>query len=914
MIMICFIKRAVKVALLLMLVLVLNLHLASLDPEQPISRFLVDEWKMSRGLPSDTINAIVQTADGYLWIGTNKGLARFDGFKFEVIRLAPPNQEEKNSRISALYVNKRGVLWVGSPDGLTRYENGSFRSFSVRDGLSGERISDIYGDSSGNLWVGTANNYLNRIEGGKFTIFNSAAGLTGKFISAILEDSHGLLWIGTLINGLYRFQYGKFVKVDIQGMTRRHSLHALYEDRQGYLWIGTNMGLFRVKNQEVQIFTTKDGLSDNRINEILEDSDGNLWVGTVNGLNRVKRGKNNTPLIENRFRNNYINCLFQDREKSLWIGTNGSALKRLREGVFHTYSTEQGVANFISSLYEERNGTIWIGTDYGQLYYFKKGKIVEFPIKKDILDLRIRTIGEDLQGNVLLGTIRDGIFRVKERSLDVYPYRETLSGSIIQTIFRDSKNHLWIGTMGKGLFHIYKSMFTHHTIGDGLLSNVILNIFEDKKNDIWVATSNGLNRMQGRQFNQIGKYFEGIFTLSIYEDSGGTFWVGTLERGLLRLKEGKYNAFTIEDGLGSNSIYQILEDEREYLWMSSNVGVFKISKKEVEKFFKGEIGQVNCIIYGISDGLKSVECNAWGRNSAVKTGQGEFWFATKKGVSVVNPGKLKTDKLPPPPVIIEKIVVDGNPIGNFRDLNRYKDDENIEIYFTAATFIALERVKFKYKLEGLDKNWIFLKDGRKRSVKYANLPAGEYSFKLTACSSDGIWNDKGTSLDFSITSGFSGFRFLLTLFFLVILSAVVSWYILRKKKFPGKVRVKKYKTSTLDQDKAEEIVKKLIHLMEYEKVYRDEKVSLKSLAQELSTSYHQLSQVINEELHKNFFDLINSYRIAEAKKRLVDPKEETRSILAIAYDVGFNTKAAFNRVFKKYTHMTPSQFRKKFKK
>lgn len=906
-------KCAERIALLLLLVHMLNPNLSALDPEQPPGKFLVDEWKVSRGLPSDTINAMVQTRDGYLYIGTNKELVRFDGLKFEIIDFYPDNKNVRNRRISALFVDKNGVLWIGHAGGLTRYKNRSFKTFSSRDGLSGERISGIFADSSGSLWIGTANNYLNRMDRGTFSLFAAEMGLQGKFITAILEDSHGFLWVSTLLDGLHRFQYGKFTKVSVPGMTHRHSLHALYEDRAGFLWIGTNMGLFRVKDEEVKIYTTRDGLSDNRVNEILTDSDGNLWVGTVNGLNRLREGIDGKVHIESCFKNHYINCLFEDREKSLWVGTNGSALKRLREGVFTTYSTEKGVANFVSSLYEDKRGTIWIGTDYGQLYFFKDDRFVEFPIEKDILDLRIRTLGEDLQGRVLVGTIRDGVFRVGERGLSKYPLQDALSGSIIQAIFKDSKNHLWIGTMGKGLFHIHQGVFKHYSIGDGLLSNVIINIVEDKSGAIWVTTSQGINFLQDRQFKQVKRYLEGVFTLAVYEDNAGTFWIGTLGRGLFRFKDGKFAVLTRENELGSNNIFQILEDQREYLWMSSDVGILRVSKKEVDSFFNGEAGKVNCIVYGISDGLKSVECNSWGRDGAVKTGQGEFWFATKKGVSVVQPGKLKTEKLPPPPVIIERIVVNGETGENFSSPNRFKDSDTIEIYFTAAAFIALERVKFKYRLAGVDKNWLFLKRGEKRVVKYANLPVGEYTFTVTACSSDGVWNEKGASLTLSVSSGFPVSGFILILFFLGIISSVLLWYGLRKKVFPGKEEVKKYKTSTLDREKAEEIVKKLNHLLEYEHVYRDEKVSLQSLARELSISYHLLSQVINEQLHKNFFELINTYRIEEAKKRLADPKEGARSILAIAYDVGFNTKAAFNRVFKKHAGMTPSQYRKKFK-
>ncbi|MCK4763237.1 MAG: helix-turn-helix domain-containing protein [Candidatus Aminicenantes bacterium] len=912
-------KIVILLAWTMFMVLFPGAPLLALDPDKPLDRFLIDQWEISAGLPSDNITALAQTTDGFLWIGTDKGLVRFDGLKFELLDI-DNNPETTHLRISTLFANKKNTLWIGHQKGLTRFRQGEFHTFSAKEGFPGGRISKITRDVNGSLWVGTADNFLSRREKEIFTLFDSSKGLKGKFITAVLEDSRGFLWVSTLIDGLFKFQYGKFVRVEIAGMDSRHSMHALYEDKDKHLWIGTNMGLFRCKNNSVRVFTTRDGLSDNRVNHIMADSGGSIWVGTVNGLNRITGSSSPNPIIETCFKNFYINCLLQDKEKSLWVGTTGSALKRLREGVFKTYSTENGLGHFVSCLYESSDGAVWIGTDYGRLFrnVSKTGAITEFPIQKDILDLRIRTLGEDGSGNVLVGTIRDGIFYVKKDGLEPYANRETLSGSIIQVIRRDAEEGLWVGTMGRGLFRFSRGNMNHYTISDGLPSNVILNVFVDKKNNTWVATSGGVVFLPGGNFENSKKYLEGVFILAVYEDRAGIFWFGTLGRGLVRFKAGQLDFFAKTAGLGSDNIYQILEDEHEYLWMSSDIGVLQVSKKDIERFFEagshksGHGHGVNCMVYGISDGLKSAGCSAWGNNSAIKSRGGGFWFATPKGASVVYPAKLKIDKLPPPPVIIEKISVNGKSYPVTGELPRFRENKNIEIHFTAAAFTALERVKFKYRLEGFDREWIPLAPGKKRSAIYASLPVGEYTFRVTAGSSDGLWNEAGASLTFPVFSAPTGVP--VYLFLLLILCGGIVFFLLRKKTRPGASSAPKYKTSTLDQKKAAEIAKKLIHLLEYEQAYLREDVSLKSLAEELAVSYHQLSQVINEQLQKNFFDLINSYRIEEAQRRLADPKEASRSILAIAFDVGFNTKAAFNRVFKKYAGMTPSQYRKAQKK
>jgi ligand-binding sensor domain-containing protein/AraC-like DNA-binding protein len=899
-----------KICFFLLIFMVFAFQTFALDPEKSIRQYQVDQWNPYHGLPTESINVFAQTPDGYLWIGTDKGLLRFDGLEFEPLSWDHQNPGER-TRIAALLVNKEGILWVGSANGLKKVQRCKLRPILADDAPSKIRISTIIEDVNRNLWVGTADNYLNRFEKGKWITYSPSEGLKGKFITSIIEDSKGFLWVATLINGLYKFQYGTFTKVAVKGLGSNHSIHALYEDRAGYLWLGTNMGVFRFKKEITQTFTTQDGLSDNRVNEILEDSDGNLWIGTVNGLNRIKESSSTEPVIESYFNNNYINCLFEDQEKSLWIGTNGSSIKRLRERVFTTYSTEYGLSNFISSLFQEKDHTIWAGTEYGSVYFFKNNYFKEFQIKKDhILDLRIRSIGEDQQGNVLVGTTRNGLFQIKDKHQNSYSVWASLRGTIIQSIYKDSKNHLWIGTMGKGLIHYHEGVLEYFTTGKGLLSNVVINCYEDKQGLMWVATSNGINCFANRDFSRSTPYLKGTFILSIYEDAGGIIWIGTLEKGLARCEGGEFHFITVQHGLGSNSIYQILEDEREYFWMSSNRGVLRVNKREVNDFCKGVIKGVNCIAYGIADGMNSITCNSWGRNSAIKTDSGDFWFATKKGISVVNPSKLKVEKLPPPSVIIEKVFVNGKYYEGFLNNPSFKQKDNIQIQYTATTFIALDRVKFKYQIKRGNEVWDISETVGSRQVTYSDLPVGEYTFWVNGCNSDGMWNKEGTSISFSIIPNFPKRVILGIIIFTALLG--VTGYLLRKRVFHAKK--KKYKSSSLDPERAEEYLKKLIYLMEYEKAYRDEKVSLMSLSKKLSISYHLLSQIINERMNRSFYDLINSYRIEEAKKRIVDPKEEKQSILTIAYDVGFNTKAAFNRVFKKYTKMTPTEYKKKFKK
>jgi AraC-like DNA-binding protein len=330
-----------------------------------------------------------------------------------------------------------------------------------------------------------------------------------------------------------------------------------------------------------------------------------------------------------------------------------------------------------------------------------------------------------------------------------------------------------------------------------------------------------------------------------------------------------------------------------------------VSRKELQELAKANLHKINCVLYGVSDGMKNPECIY----SAIKTRNGELWFATKKGIAIFNPGKMKINKLPPP-VIIEKIIVDRQLIPKNQDNPSFRGVSDIEFHFTAPTFTAPERVKFKTKLEGYENQWHLFSPSQKRIAGYSALPPGEYRFKVIAGNRDGIWNNTGDLFSFTIERHFyQGIFFKTCIFLSLLFIGIILFYFLKKHPFLEKFK-RKYKTSTLDPEKAERYLKKLFYVIEVEKVYKDEDISLQSLAGKLSIPPRELSRVINKRLDMNYSNFINSYRIDEAKTLLFDPGENDHSILDIAYEVGFNSKAVFNRAFKKFTGMTPSQFRK----
>ena len=900
---------------LIFVILVLSflpLPLVSLHPGKTIDQYLMDEWKIPDGLPANTIRAISQTADGFLWLGAGNNflLVRFDGITFKVFK-NETNQKIKNSIIYGLFLDKKGILWIGSSKGLTRFhpQQGDFKTFSVKDGLQGNGMSCICEDMKGNLWIGSEDGYLNRYKNGTFTAFNATMGIESNWVSSILEDNKGSLWLGTGESGLLEYQYGKLIKHPVKGINNHYSITCLFEDTKGFLWIGTNKGLIKISDTTPTFYTTREGLSNNIITLIIEDHDGSLWAGTLNGINRLKKGLNGKTIIEKYLDNNLITCLFEDKEKNLWIGTNGSGLKRLRDSQVKTYTTADGLNNdFLLCLYQDTNGDIWTGSFVG-VNRFDGKTFVKFDL---IADHAVSTISEDQKGNLWIGTYGKGMVRVVGKETISYTEKDGFMSNYVTAVHHDSKNRTWFGT-DKGVILYHHGQFKSYTFPDGVWSNIITFIHEDEYQNMWIGTADGLRilSLKDDELNTKNSktFLKGTQVTSIYEDPSGIFWMGTDGKGLKRidLEHGRIEIFSyqVEQGLNSNKIYKILEDENEHLWMSSDRGIIKVSRKELEDLAKASIHKINCVLYGISDGMKNPECIY----SAIKTRNNELWFATKKGIAIFNPGKMKVNKLSPP-VIIEKIIVDRQFVPKNQDNPSFRGVTDIEFHFTAPTFIAPEKVQFKIKLEGYDNQWHSVSPAQKRIAAYSDLPSGEYRFKVIAGNRDGIWNNTGDSFSFSIKRYFyQGTFFKISIFLSPLLIGIVLVYFFRKHPLLKKFR-RKYKTSTLDPEKAEKYLKKLFYVIEVEKVYKDEELSLQSLAEKLSIPPRELSQVINERLDMNYSNFINSYRIEEAKNLLFAPGENDHSILDIAYEVGFNSKAVFNRAFKKFTGMTPSQFRK----
>jgi len=908
-----------------------GMHSWALDPNKPVHQYLVDQWETSAGIPSNTVLSITQTPDGYLWIATTKGLVRFDGIEFSVISFAGAGEtgSRENPIPETLFVDRQGTLWIGSSAGLTSFhqQTGRFYTYTTADGISKDRIRRIKDDMRGDLWISFFTSYVNRFSNGKFIPFNAAHGLNGNKINAIIECQNGNLLFGSRENGVFISREGKFLKYPVPGLAHLHLIDML-EDKQGNLWIGTNNGLFRVIGQETKIYTAKAGLSNDYVTSIMEDSDGNTWVGTLKGLNRLEKKPDGSIGFESVLNSQAIMCLFEDREKSLWVGTYDSGLKRIKEGKFTSYQPlELYPEEIFLSLWEDHSGDTWIGTLSGKLFRCRGNKIIDIIESSTISGTGITAIAEDADGNLRLGTNGRGVFQKKNRAFFPLTTREGLADNLVSSIFKDSKGNLWVGTFGGvNIIHAGNGFLETFDSREGLSGKVVYNVYEDDRQNILIAADKGVTVLKEGKIarENIRYYLPGVSVTCIYEDRAtpGTndandsndnqdrvTWLATHGAGLKRLQKGNIISFTTANGMTTDFIYQFFEDRQGNFWLMSDSGILRASKSELNRFAAGQADVINCASFGISEGMKSIELNnEFSRHSALKTRNGEFWFITQKNISIINPGKIQINKVPPP-VVIDAVLFNDQPVPLRQEVLEFYGITGFQFHFTAPTFLSPGKVKFKYRLQGFDRGWVFLGPGRERSAQYKNLEPGAYTFQVIACNAEGIWNRTGDSLAFTLKPFFyETLLFKIVILFMLAALGAIGLYIYKNRPFS---KQEKYKGSPLNPQFAGECARKLRHLMEVEKLYLDADLSLQLLAGKLSITSRVLSQVLNEKLDRNFSDFINFYRVEEAKKILQDPRSAQKKIITLAFDVGFNTKVAFYNAFKKFTGMTPAQYREK---
>ncbi|HEX3557342.1 MAG TPA: two-component regulator propeller domain-containing protein [Thermoanaerobaculia bacterium] len=734
----------------LFLLLAAGFALAAPPPALPLASgephpsYRLDSWQTEQGLPQNTVASIVQTPEGYLWLATQEALVRFDGIRFKIFSPGNTPGLASNS-IVRLLAAPDGSLWIGTDGGgLGHLREGKITTLTRRDGLPHDRVQALLADGEGGLWIGTAGGLAHlRRDGNLATV--PVNGQRDVSVSALGRDREGSLWIGTSDTGAFRMM--NVMNGRTEPLTTRQGLSddrvaALYTDAGGSLWIATYRGLNRLRDGRLTVYTTRDGLASDEVSALREDRDGNLWIGTRRGLSRLRGGRlvaAGTPPIDD------VLALLEDREGNLWIGTGSSGLQRLKDVAFGPLSPDSAVqGRVVWSVFEDRGGGLWIGTIEG-LYHVTGGTTTVFTRRDGLPDDVVRSVLRDRDGDLWAGT-NAGLARLRNGRFEGIGREQGLPRGLVLALYEDRRGRLWVGT-GRGLYLRDHGRFTGFTTADGLPHDRIFSLYEDRGGTFWAGTRMGLARLRGQRFET---FHEGALghsaVFAFHEDQEGDLWIGT-NAGLHRLSHGIVTVFTAAEGLFDDTAYQILEDSRGYLWMSCNRGIHRVRKSDLLAFAAGRLRTLPSFSYGVTDGMPSAEGCGASQPAACRIRDGRFLFPNLRGVVATRPEQVPVNLLPPP-VVIEELLVDGEAVAPVAGLRLPPDKRTFEVHFTSLSLVAPEKVRFRYRLEGLDQDWVDA--GTRRTAWFTNLPPGAYTFRVAASNNDGVWSAASAAVSFRL--------------------------------------------------------------------------------------------------------------------------------------------------------------------
>ena len=744
----------------------------ALDPSRTLTQYLHRIWQLPQGLPDATVTSILQTQDGYLLLGTETGLVRFDGVRFSEID-GGSQSALKGAWIRHILEDRQHVLWIGTNDaGVIRLEGGVASQYFQKEQPPRTTVQCLISDRNENVWACTTNG-LARLGQGKVVVYGTADGLPTANVRAACETADGTLWIGGDGNQLSSRTGSSFVNHTLDLLPADTSVRALLCASDGAVWVGTTNGLIRFAEGKQRLLTVKDGLADNWVYSLLEGHDGTFWVGTKNGFSRLRHGQFESYRTEDGLSQSTVYSLYEDREGSLWVGTK-HGLNQFLDGRTVPYTISEGLpTNNVGPVLQDHAGTIWVGTIGSGLTRFEQGRISVLTTRQGLTGDDIYALTEDTNGDLWVGT-NAGLNQLRDGHVyQTYTSAQGLPGDHIQFLVHDRSGVLWIGTTAgltrfvNGKFVLTKDGAPPATVAGG----------EDKDGHFLAATEKGLQIYMNGKF---GEFNPGETPLrevdTFYVDHEGLLWMGTLGAGLRLIKDGQVFSYFMRDGLFDNEIYGIAEDGQDRLWMASSKGIFSVNRPDLRKFAAGAIHKFSSVPYSPLDGLRTIECKSGVQPAVWKASDGRLWFSTIRGLLVLDPAKLQRNA-PAPPVVIEDVTVNNRSENPEEIQNSPPGRKDLEFRYTALSFLAPAALRFRYLLDGYDKDWIDA--GTRRTAYYTNLPPGKFRFRVTACNSDGICNEAGTALAFNLAS-----YYYQRLWFLLLCSASLSlaaWLVWRRR-------------------------------------------------------------------------------------------------------------------------------------
>ncbi len=760
-----------------------------------LPEFVVTTWRMQDGLPSERVRAALQTRDGYVWVATFNGAAEFDGVRFRVFNEA--NAPALRNRLtSCLFEDADGRLWFGSDTGqITWRDKGGFHALMVtndwpsfpvdrfvqsadgtiwvlnRDGFilvvrnlkvegvlghrSGPLYSDVVKDTAGQVWTVRYGGDLVRLAEGHEVPAADVPGREPGYRTIAAARRGGGLWVRDATR-LRRWHKGQWVEDRGEHSWSARQAVALYEAANNEVWVGTrDDGAFMVDAVGTEHHVNRaTGLPHDLVSSISEDREGNIWIASdAGGLCMLRQRALFMVNPPDEWQHRPIWSVSPAREGGLWVGTEGAGVYKLRDArITRLSATNNPLANDIRTVLEDRDGRVWVGTEVRER--LMSGLLVQ-----------------DRLGRLGIGTQGGGLLLGENEQLRPVTQADTQIEMPLAyyAIYQGRDGVLWLGSE-RGLVRQHQNQWSR--LGTNLHHAEVRCITETPDGALWVGMrGGGVARYQGGKFTQFlsGQGLPYEYVWAVLGDADGSVWIGTPGAGLICWRDGRFVSFTARHGLPSDFICSILTDDQGHLWIGSYAGIFRVAKVALDRCARGELASVNCLVLDGSDGLTSLEMSGGNQPAACMTPDRRLWFATSGGLAMVEPARIRTNSLPPP-VRLEECVVDGNalpletldspeagtkrpptdretqkPEGAVKRVLRVPPGSGqVELRYTALSFCAPRRVQFRYRLTGVDPEWV--EAGARRSAYYAHLPPGRYRFEVTACNNDGVWNPRGTEL------------------------------------------------------------------------------------------------------------------------------------------------------------------------
>jgi signal transduction histidine kinase/CheY-like chemotaxis protein/ligand-binding sensor domain-containing protein len=740
--------RARDGAAAVILLMLLASGAAGLDRNRSIYQYGHEIWTTQFGLPGEAVNQIVQTREGYLWLRTSAGLARFDGVRFVLVEPIVDGHPVREP-VRAICRGADGDLLIRTVSRTLRYRAGIYTDYRPPAALPDGGIRVLFESSAHEVFLGS-DNFIYRIGNKGPQLIRGGT----SWISDFLEDGAGTIWIAGL-QDIYRYRHSQLAVVPrpdknpagalklAQDETKRmwvgtpngvHPMGALaassprirgirsevsafLSDRDGNLWVGTATGgLYRITGDQVTSFSAPSGLTDHRVLALFEDREGSLWVGTGGGLDRFRDTNLKTISVGDHLPSESTESILEARDGSVYVFCAGGGLARIRKGTVTAYTMKDGLpSKYANGLLESRDGSIWFGSLDG-LIRFRDGKFTQFH-GPGLAGQYVPAVNEDDEG-LIVATADEVALRLK-------------NGKAVPLTFRGESTPL--SKRGIYTFAIHR----------------------DSAGTLWFGTTQGLLRAAPGDHPAASWQAGVAFPVTTIADDGKEgLWLGGRAPGLFRLRfrDGRVTRYTQAGGLFDDTPSAVLSDDQGYVWISAESGIYRVSREDMDAFADGRIAKVRSTRYGTADGMKSSEAaSSFYQPNACRTRDGLLWFCTQEGVVVIDPRHLVQNRLQPP-VALEEVVVDGTPLNWSNGLRIPQGADRIEFHYTGLSFLIPDRNQFRYQLEGYDQDWVDA--GSRRVAYYTKLPPGRYRFRVMGSNNDGVWNQEGASLDLTLPPKF----------------------------------------------------------------------------------------------------------------------------------------------------------------